>query len=176
MSVTNSQQLVLIRRSVARRKAGKVVAPVVDASTLRPYPVTFPYGVPTPASSSGRHRGEDHACPVGSFALAVTWGRVVCVTTPAGNTVPGSEVETWGPAYGCHVVIRTATGVYDYAACHLTRANVAPGDRVRPGQVIGYSGKTGNATGPHVHLEARPAGGRLGSDINPRVVKKGVKT
>lgn len=166
MTVTRSQQLVLLRRSMRRRRSGKIVAPVVDADTLRPYPITFPYGVPTTHSQLGRHAGEDHACPVGSLALAVSWGTVVYVTGR------GGPVSSWGEAYGTHVVIRTTTGLYDYGACHLSRATVTPGMKVRPGLVIGYTGDTGNTTGPHLHLEARPAGGRFGSDINPKAVKR----
>lgn len=167
MTVTPSQQATLLLRARRRRHAGKVVAPVVNADTLRPFPVTFPYGVPTSHSQLGRHTGEDHACPIGSLALATTWGTVVFVT---GRT--GSTIASWGSAYGVHVVIRTHSGRFDYAHCHLSQPNVTPGQKVQPGQVIGYTGATGNVTGPHDHLEARPAGGRFGSDINPRAVKR----
>jgi murein DD-endopeptidase MepM/ murein hydrolase activator NlpD len=166
VKIANSQQLVLFRRSIRRRCSGRIVAPVVNADTLKPYPVTFGYGVPTATSSSGRHRGEDHACPPGSLALAVSWGVVVHVTDR------GGPVPSWGSAYGVHVVIRTATGLYDYGLCHLSRATVTPGQKVKPGQVVGFTGQSGNVTGPHLHLEARPAGGRLGTDINPRIVKR----
>lgn len=165
-----------IRRQIRRRLDGKVVPPVVSKA-WRPFPVTTPYGATgNPAWSLGRHTGEDHACPVGAQATAVSWGRVVCV---AKWLRPGlihgvGPVTHWGDAYGTHVVIRTGDGRHDYAYCHLSVAMVAPGDRVVPGQVIGLTGHTGGDGdfGPHLHLEARPAGGRFGSDINPINVKR----
>lgn len=166
-----------IARQCRRRKAGKVIPPVVSAGGFRTLPITTPYGATgNPAWSLGRHTGEDHACPVGSLALAVTWGRVVCVASWSSPGVIAGDgpVSQWGDAYGTHVVIRTGDGRFDYALCHLSEARVRPGDRVRPGQVVGLSGHTGGdgKFGPHVHLEARPAGGRFGSDINPIRVKR----
>ena len=40
---------------------------------------------------------------------------------------------------------------------------------VRTNQLIGYSGNTGNTTGPHLHLERRPRYGGYGSDKNPNL-------
>jgi murein DD-endopeptidase MepM/ murein hydrolase activator NlpD len=35
--------------------------------------------------------------------------------------------------------------------CHLERIDVAPGERVAAGQVVGLSGNTGRTSGPHLH-------------------------
>lgn len=40
--------------------------------------------------------------------------------------------------------------------CHLSRTDLNPGDRVRRGQIIGYSGNTGSSTGPHTHVALLP--------------------
>ncbi|MEH3067663.1 MAG: M23 family metallopeptidase [Aeromicrobium erythreum] len=37
---------------------------------------------------------------------------------------------------------------------------------MRAGQTIGYTGSTGNVTGPHLHLEVRPGGGE---PIDPEI-------
>jgi murein DD-endopeptidase MepM/ murein hydrolase activator NlpD len=124
--------------------------------TLLTLPVTTRYKATGPAWSLGYHTGEDHAGPTGSLINSVTWGEVL--------------ETTWGDAYGIHLVIRTASGSYDVAYCHLDDVLVSVGDKVRPGQTIGHLGATGHATGPH--LEARPAGGRFGSDVNPLLVKR----
>lgn len=164
-----------IQRQVRRRQRGKVVPPCVTAGdTWETLPITTPYGIPGRQWSLGRHTGEDHAAPTGARAIAVSWGHVVCVGWPDGHAEPGSIIAPWGRDYGLHVVIRTGDGEHDYAYCHLSAVfgEASPGSAVKPGQVIGLTGATGNVTGPHLHLEARPAGGRFGSDLDPIHVKR----
>jgi murein DD-endopeptidase MepM/ murein hydrolase activator NlpD len=55
-------------------------------------------------------------------------------------------------AYGNYVQIRH-DGSYATAYGHMSRIAVRSGQRVRQGQVIGYVGATGRATGPHLHYE-----------------------
>lgn len=166
-----------IAKQSRRRLKGKVIPPCVRPRTFEPIGVSTEYGATgNPAWSLGRHTGEDHAAPVGSLALAVTWGRVVCVArwSRPGVISGAGPVRQWGDAYGTHVVIRTGDDRDDYAACHLSVVLVKVGERVRPGQVIGLTGHTGGdgSFGPHLHFEARPAGGRFGSDIHPINVKR----
>ena len=54
-------------------------------------------------------------------------------------------------AYGKVVVINHTNNLTTLYG-HLSRYIVAKGDIVQKGQVIGYSGKTGYATGPHLHF------------------------
>lgn len=167
-----------IERQSRRRIRGKVIPPAVRPGTFKPFPITTPYGATgNPAWSLGRHTGEDHACPVGSLAVAVSWGKVVCVAIWRGTDTPvtsSGPVTQWGSAYGTHVVIRSGSRVYDYAYCHLSAVSVVPGDEVRPGMILGRTGHSGGSGdfGPHLHLEARTAGGRFGTDVNPLRVKR----
>jgi murein DD-endopeptidase MepM/ murein hydrolase activator NlpD len=100
------------------------------------------------------HRGVDFAAPPGSPIMA------------AGDGV----VESAGPAgaYGNLVVLRH-DGVLETAYAHMSRVarGLRPGAAVRQGQVIGYVGATGRATGPHLHYEVR----LHGEAMNPMSVK-----
>ncbi|GHD88794.1 M23 family metallopeptidase [Streptomyces naganishii] len=101
--------------------------------------------------SSGSHTGIDFHAASGTAVHAVGTGTVV---------------ETgWGGAYGNQIVIRMADGMYTQYG-HLSSIGVSVGQKVTPGQQIGLSGATGNATGPHLHFEAR-TGPDYGSDIDP---------
>jgi murein DD-endopeptidase MepM/ murein hydrolase activator NlpD len=165
----------LERRYTRRRRAGKMLSPVRTAPTRehplgQPVKATTPYGERGRLWSLGRHTGVDFACPTGSLAVATSWGRVVWVGERGGWSAPPRPGKPW--AYGLHVIVRTANGRYDYMYAHLSEARVRVGDRVKPGTVVGLSGNTGNTTGAHVHFEARPAGGRYGSDVAPRLVRR----
>ncbi len=92
------------------------------------------------------HTGLDFAGPSGSTIVAV-----------AGGTVVSADYEG---AYGNRTVIQLDDGTgTEIWYCHQSRFGVKPGDKVGPGDVIGYTGSTGNVTGPHLHLEVHPGGG-----------------
>ncbi|MEE0353111.1 MAG: M23 family metallopeptidase, partial [Treponema sp.] len=55
---------------------------------------------------------------------------------------------------GWSVVIEHLPGLYSLYY-HMSQLKVKEGDIVKPGQVIGFSGSTGLATGPHLHWEMR---------------------
>jgi murein DD-endopeptidase MepM/ murein hydrolase activator NlpD len=102
--------------------------------------MTSPYGLRLRGWSPGLHHGVDVAAPEGTPIRAMTNGRVEHAGTMGG--------------YGLTVVLshgRSVTSLY----AHMSRIDVRPGDRVRGGQVIGAVGRTGNATGPHLHFEVR---------------------
>jgi murein DD-endopeptidase MepM/ murein hydrolase activator NlpD len=101
--------------------------------------------------SSGSHTGIDFHAMSGTTVHAVGTGTVV--------------QTGWGGAYGNQIVIRMADGMYTQYG-HLSSTDVSVGQKVTPGQQIGLSGATGNATGPHLHFEARTTP-EYGSDIDP---------
>jgi murein DD-endopeptidase MepM/ murein hydrolase activator NlpD len=86
------------------------------------------------------HTGIDYPAPIG---------------TPVVSAADGTVIEA-GPAddYGKLVVIQHASGVTTLYA-HLSRILVAQGRRVTRGGLVGLVGRTGDATGPHLHFEVR---------------------
>ena len=76
--------------------------------------------------------------------------------TPIQSPVSGTvvKVQTLPNSYGKNVRIRDADGNTHYFA-HLNDFAVSEGDTVQAGQVIGYSGNTGNSASPHLHYEVR---------------------
>ena len=91
------------------------------------------------------HKGVDYAAPMGTPVKATGDGRVLFRGKKNG--------------YG-NTVILAHTGQYTTVYAHLSKfsARATNGNRVKQGQVIGYVGKTGLATGPHLHYEFRVNG------------------
>jgi murein DD-endopeptidase MepM/ murein hydrolase activator NlpD len=54
-------------------------------------------------------------------------------------------------SYGRYIIV--ANGLDRTLYAHLSKRGVGVGSQVRAGQLIGYSGNTGNSTGPHLHFE-----------------------
>jgi murein DD-endopeptidase MepM/ murein hydrolase activator NlpD len=91
------------------------------------------------------HTGVDFAAPRGTRVLATADGAVVAAGARGG--------------YGNAVEIRHGGGINTLYA-HLSgfAAGVRAGARVHQGQVVGFVGATGYATGPHLHYEFKVAG------------------
>lgn len=110
------------------------------------YLITQNYGITAWSKkfySSGFHNGTDFGAPTGTEVVAAQDGIVVAV----GN----QDQYCWKGAYGKFVVIRHYMGLTTLYG-HLSLYNVKEGDTVKKGQVIGYVGSTGFATGPHLHF------------------------
>ncbi|EHJ61202.1 M23 family metallopeptidase [Novosphingobium pentaromativorans] len=89
------------------------------------------------------HKGVDLAAPTGTPIHATADGVV-------------SRASTFG-GYGLFVSIEHG-GELQTRYGHMSRLNVADGQVVHKGDVIGYVGTTGNSTGPHLHYEVRVDG------------------
>ena len=107
------------------------------------YHLTARFGMSSGLWAHG-HTGLDFAAPQGTPIRAVAPGVVTAVG--------------YDGAYGDKTEIRLDEGTVLWF-CHQSGTEVRVGQRVSPGQLIGYVGSTGNVTGPHLHLEVHPHGG-----------------
>lgn len=100
------------------------------------------------------HKGVDYAAPTG---------------TPVKSTGEGKIAFRGNKSGFGNVVIVQHGGKYSTVYGHLSRfkSGQGVGSRVQQGQVIGYVGATGLASGPHLHYEFRVNG----AHTNPLTVK-----
>ncbi|MBM4130334.1 peptidase M24 [bacterium] len=101
------------------------------------------------------HLGIDYAAPLGTPVKAAGDGVVLAASAKGGN--------------GKYVHIRHANKNLETYYLHLSKfgKGVKSGARVRQGQVIGYVGATGYATGPHLDYRIKMDG----KFVNPRTIK-----
>lgn len=138
-------------------------ASTVSATVFRPKGVSIPSRMPVPGASltsgfgmrihpvlGGRrgHKGIDLAMPTGTPIFATADGVV-------------SKAERFS-SYGLYVSLEHGADIQTRYG-HMSRINVAAGQAVHKGDVIGYVGSTGRSTGPHLHYEVRIAG----AAVNP---------
>lgn len=91
------------------------------------------------------HRGTDYAASRGTPIKSTGSGKVI--------------VAGYNSSYGNHVVIQHGTRYTTlYAHMNGFAKGIRRGERVQQGQMIGYVGSTGLASGPHLHYEFRVNG------------------
>ena len=131
---------------------GEVMAPDgtrVPTGTLQwPLPVAgtitsqFGHRVDPITGEVSSHTGTDIACAEGTPILAAADGTVTVA----------NGLDSWGGSYGYYIQIDPGGGLETLYA-HCSSICVTTGQQVQTGQVIGYVGHTGRATGNHLHLE-----------------------
>ncbi len=101
------------------------------------------------------HRGVDYAAKTGTPIHAIGDGKIAYKGRKGG--------------YGRFIEVRHNNGIHSSAYAHMSRyaKGMRRGKYVKQGQVIGYVGMSGLATGPHLHFEFRSRG----RAVNPLKVK-----
>ena len=94
------------------------------------------------AGEVSSHTGTDIACAEGTPILAAADGIVTVA----------NGLDSWGGSYGYYIQIDHGGGLETLYA-HCSSICVTTGQQVQVGEVIGYVGHTGRATGSHLHLE-----------------------
>ena len=115
------------------------------------WPITQYYGETV---TSSFHTGIDYGCPLGTAIMASEAG-----------VIRYAAYDQTGYGY-CVIIehdIKHATLYAHLSAIRFT----AVGRKVQQGEVIGYSGSSGNSTGPHLHFEARTTWNDFRTHFNP---------
>lgn len=117
--------------------------------TLIAYRITSPFGprIDPISYTPSTHNGTDYATPLGTPLYAVTDGII--------------SFAGYKNSYGN--IVELEAGDYHIKYAHMSEIIVRAGQAVKRGQLVGYSGKSGYSTGPHLHFEVI----RKGQRINP---------
>ena len=122
-----------------RTPTGTLQWPLPVAGTITSQ---FGYRVDPITGEVSSHTGTDIACAEGTPILAAADGIVTVA----------NGLDSWGGSYGYYIQIDHGSGLETLYA-HCSSICVTTGQQVQAGQVIGYVGHTGRATGSHLHLE-----------------------
>lgn len=139
-------------RQAEKRRTGWVLP-------VKGYTLTARFGQNSSLWSSGAHTGLDFAGPSGTKIVAIASGTV--------------ESVGYAGAYGNRTVITLADGSQIWY-CHQSSTSVTAGDKVSSGQLIGYTGSTGNVTGPHLHVEVKPSASAAAVDPDAAMRAHGI--
>ena len=146
--------LIMLLNACSQTPAPVVSKPIPAAVPFRSAdaPAPFIHPVPTGRISSSfanyvvksrnrKHHGVDFAAPIGTPVYAASSGVVL-----------NADMGSMSDAFGLAVLIEHGDKFQSLSA-HLSRIDVQIGDWVEAGQQIGLVGKTGRATGAHLHFE-----------------------
>ncbi|MFB5083156.1 peptidoglycan DD-metalloendopeptidase family protein [Symbiobacterium thermophilum] len=152
--------------------------PDVNADALQPGDILFvPGGTPPSRRTMVASRGGSRTpAATGTFDIWPVWGGVtdwfgwrvhpvtgvwhlhdgIDLDAPTGTPVAAVASGTvttagWLGGYGYAVKVDHGDGIMTMYA-HLSQVAVSVGEWVETGEIIGYSGSTGNSTGPHLHF------------------------
>jgi len=131
-------------------KLGLVAAPAVAISV---FPVqglcSYENTWHAPRGTDRKHLGVDIIAKEGNLLYAVADGTITKLYTVGTDKLAGNGVR-----------LTMADGTYFFYG-HMQKIadGITIGTKVKAGQVVGYLGKTGGTTTPHLHLEVHPLGG-----------------
>jgi murein DD-endopeptidase MepM/ murein hydrolase activator NlpD len=156
-----------------RAQAGVITGIAAPLTGRGPGDTDIPFGDPLGNPHMVLTQGYD----VGSHAPAAIWGGVDLAIDGNGDGTADPD-GTWNtPVYATHAGIARVKpdtwpagnylaiegSHYKTAFAHLSSYAVKDGQQVEPGQLIGYVGSTGQASGPHLHYEVW----KDGVNVNP---------
>lgn len=130
------------------------------ANPLEQMVVTQPYGKPNPRYKAKFHTGADLRAKVGSKLFAIADSKVQAILND----------ESYGLVTVLEYIVDGIT-YFDWY-CHTSKQDLAVGQIIKEGTLIGLSGNTGNSDAPHLHLETRVAPNRYGNVVAHPILSK----
>lgn len=121
-------------------------------------------------SSDNTSSGANFTYPFASWPISRGWQAnghagidyAVNTGTPVKSTVDGTVIKSWFSNLGGGNEVQIWDGSqYTHIFMHMNDRQVATGDTVKKGQLIGHVGNTGNSTGPHLHWQVNKGKGYL---------------
>lgn len=108
------------------------------------WPIVSPFGYRIHPVTKKRsfHKGVDFACPVGSPVIASFSGEIKIVRLKDDGNPAGNRLWLYGDFERAGYFHLDDDGF-----------NVKPGDKVKEGMLLGFSGDTGRVSGPHLHFQ-----------------------
>lgn len=102
------------------------------------------------ASHQGEGKTNEDFYAFGLPLLAPGAGKVVAVVDTVADNVPG--VMNRSQPLGNHVILDHGNGEFSFL-CHFKKGTIAvkPGQKVKPGELLGQCGNSGNSSEPHLH-------------------------
>lgn len=124
--------------------------------THRPFKGRYPISARKYYSSGALHAAYDYALPLNTPLYAVRNGVILAASDGVKNNKPGEAIYSGKPSNWIVLGYVNKKGkkrsvYYQHMSPGL---KVKTGQRVRAGQLLGYSGNTGNSSGPHLHFAA----------------------
>lgn len=92
------------------------------------------------------------------------------VGTPVFASNSGKVLDATNSACGNGIIIDGIDHEYSTGYCHLSQILVNPGDYVKQGDLIAYTGNTGFSLAPHLHFTVRINGQK----VNPELISYGI--
>lgn len=158
---------------VQRYTTGSYEIPLVKDDIVLKLRPQYPVDDPTVKSSRFGYRSLSNCNNCSTFHHGIDYP-LSDLNKNVYSTMSGviSQVQRSGE-YGIHVIVEHViypdelvyTSIYAHLRPSAVTNSLSIGDRVTKGQLLGYIGQTGLATGPHLHFEIH----RNGQILNPRV-------
>ncbi len=162
--IPNGELTAVVPASSAKAKTTKTKTKTKTSTTFKPAPLrdaggpeydnyySWPVGGGRITQGLHGYNGVDIGAPTGSDIYAAAAGTVIIAKANGG----------WNGGYGNYIVVAHDNGTQTLYA-HASKVLVSAGDTVPQGELIGKVGRTGEATGPHLHFEIRGATNPFGA-------------